>query len=94
MTMTEWGKHTAPHLQSIEGNAAWISHYCGSIKEHARKLEYAIKGLKERPAWETKAQDELGKSIETLQVTLALCRSALEAYDSRPVMAEFTEAAE
>ena len=57
----------------------------------AAHIENAIRILDERPEWETKAQDELKTSIEQLQLTLALCRSALEAYALKPVMQEAAE---
>jgi hypothetical protein len=89
--MTEWDKMIAPALRSIEENSMWIKHNCERINEYSARLEYAIKKLKQRPTFDTRARDELTKSIAALHTTLSLCRSALNAYDNLPVMLEAAE---
>lgn len=86
MTLHEWDHQIARCLHSIESNARWITHYCDNIEKHSANLEYAMRLLRERPDFETKARDELVQSIAKLQVTLALCRSALEIYDLKPII--------
>ena len=91
--LRHWDRNVAPALRAIEHNASWIANYCENIKIRAANLEYAILALPERPDWESNAQAQLGASqaqlgasIETLQLTLALCRSALDAYRNKPIM--------
>jgi hypothetical protein len=70
---------TAGLLESIEANASWI-------EEHAARIESAVRLLKEKPPFETRAEDGLKKSAERLQLTLQLVRSAMQTYEATPFM--------
>lgn len=90
MNLQQWDT-IAPVLASIEDNASWIAHYAQSIKPHTARLEYAMRYLAHQPAFETKARDQIEQAIRELSLTLALCRSALEAYDAKPIHLQAAE---
>lgn len=70
-TLKEWDRDVAPHLDSIERHARWIQY-------HAAELVKCIELLKQRPAFETKAQIALATAE-------LLIEGARRKYLSKPV---------
>lgn len=86
MSETNWQEwdRTLAALYSIESNAGWIA-------QHASKIEHAVKLLPHHPCREAGAAERLKLVLERLDLTTALCRSALEAVDSKPVLMQAAE---
>jgi hypothetical protein len=91
MNLRQWDSMVAPALRAIEEHSSWIGHYALKCNDRAAQLEHAIRRLADRPEWETSARHELRAAIERLALCLALCRSALEEYERRPVISEAAE---
>ena len=77
-TLARWDKHTAPILRLIESNARWADKYARSVSE-------ALLFLPERPAFETKAEEQLRQAEANLLTALERTQSALKAYGHKPV---------
>lgn len=71
MSMKEWDDEVAPHLSNIERHCRWIEY-------HVAEVVKCVELLKQRPAFETKAQ----VALETAQLMI---EGARREYLSKPV---------
>jgi hypothetical protein len=91
MNLRQWDIQVAPALRAIDEHSSWIGHYADKCHDRAAQLEHAVRRLQDRPEWETSARYELANAIQRLALCLALCRSAMEEYERRPVISEAAE---
>lgn len=73
MTLVEWDQTIGKNLQFIEAGAEMAA-------RHARMLPL-------KPAFETKAQDELAQARKVLESALQKIIAAQTAYESKPAQA-------
>jgi len=81
MTLKEWDKQIAPHLQEIES-------YAKLTGANARMLTSAVRTLPSRPEWETRAAFELAATERELMAALATVRAARKLYADVPITDE------
>ena len=76
LPLDQWDKDVAPHLQEIEWSSGWVRRYIAKIMS-------ACHAIAARPSWDTKAEDELDRTIAFLEEAVAGLRRAKELYSSR-----------
>jgi hypothetical protein len=81
MTLSQWDKEIAPHLQEIES-------YAKLTGANSRMLTSAIRTLPARPDWETRAAFELAATERELMAALATVRAARKLYADKQVTNE------
>lgn len=74
MTLADWRANVSSHLQFIEAGAEMVA-------RHTRSLPC-------RPAFQSKAQDELTATRKVLETALAKIIAAEIAYDMKPLETE------
>ena len=83
-SMKQWDGKVAPNLSAIEGRCQWLAHY-------SRDLVSLVERLPIRPAWMSRARDELDTAERELTIALAKVKEAQRQYDNLPRMMEAAE---
>lgn len=78
MSLTQWDREIAPYLQTIESRGRQITTNVDDVSR-------AIFILQSRPAWRTKAIDELENAEHAIAALLERMRTARARYDQLPI---------
>ena len=84
MHLDDWDKRIDIKLQDLD--------YCsGKMAFYSRHIQFLAQTLPMRPAWQTKARDELNKAETELRIALSIVQAAQRSYDHAPVIVEAAE---